>query len=165
MENISVQEFKEMMRKGMIENYETDGEITPILFFLKDGKPHFVMIPPELFASPEGKYTIAQIIKNICVQPNVIAAGMIIEAFGAVIDNTHENAEDIISGNKKISEIDERKDIIAMVFSTPESEELIAYEVNEVTKEVGEQFGKNEDGTTNGGLSGLFSGFFNWNKN
>lgn len=167
MENVSkIQEFKEVMRQGMIQNFKEYGGLSPILFFLKDNQPHIIQLPTELFSSSEGKHKLLQVIKQICIEPNVLAAGMIIEAYGVAMRDEDKFAQEILSGNKRVSEHDNRKDIIVMIFSTPEFEELYSYEVNEDTKEVYGEFGKHEkDNSNTSNLSGLFSGFFNWNKN
>jgi hypothetical protein len=161
MENNLVNRFKEIMRNSMIKNFENDGALSPVMFYIKDNQPIISQIPYGLFESQEGKYLIAETIKNICSQPNVLAVGIIIEAYGAVTNIDDKISKDIISGEIKISDLDDKQDIIAMVYSTPEKEEIIAYAVDEREKKVLDRFGET-DGSS---LSGLFSGFFNWSKN
>jgi hypothetical protein len=83
------------------------------------------------------------------------------EAYGAKIDENSPNKDKITSGEIRVSELQEKQDIIVMQFSTPESEELIVYEVDCENKKVGSLFGDKEMK----GLEGLFSNFFTWNKN
>lgn len=161
MENNLVNEFKEIMRKSMIENFENDGALTPVIFFIKDNQPIISQIPYEFLESQEGKYLISQVIKNICSQPNVLAVGMIIEAYGAITNPDDKISKDIISGEIKVSDLDDKQDIIVMIYSTPEKEEIIAYVVDEENKKVLDRFGETDANS----LSGLFSGFFNWSKN
>jgi len=154
-------EFKEILIKGMVENFKRDGYLTPLLFFYKNGEPIGGEIPSELLASPEGKNFLAGIIRTVCREPNVLAAGIIMEANGAKIDNDTEMAKLVKNGNVRVSELKESQDIIVLLFSTPEKEELIAYTVNLENKTVGELFG----GEELKGMGGIFSNFFTWNKN
>ena len=59
-----------------------------------------------------------------------------------------------------MSELDNRQDIIMMIFSTQEGEEFISYVVNPETKTIESEFSK-EAATQ---LGGTFSNFFSWNK-
>lgn len=154
-------EFKEILRQGMITNFERDGYLTPIVFFFKNGAPVIEMIPPELLANSMGKEILALMLKKTCQEPNVLAAGIIIEAYGAKIDENNPNKDSIASGEIRVSELDEKQDIIVMLFSTPESEELIIYEVDCENKKVGSLFNDEEMNK----FDGLFSNFFTWNKN
>ena len=63
-------------------------------------------------------------------------------------------------GEIDMSDIEDKHDIIIMLFSSPEEEEFIAYYVDDATKTVGDKFC--EDGTN---FEGLFSHLFAWNKN
>lgn len=154
-------EFKEVLRQGMITNFERDGYLTPILFFFKNGAPVIGMIPPELLANSMGKEVLASMIKENCQEPNVLAAGIIMEAYGAKIDENNPDRDKIASGEIRVSELNDKKDIIVMIFSTPESEELIVYEVDCENKLMCDRFG-DEDMKQ---FDGLFSNFFYWNKN
>lgn len=154
-------EFKEILRQGMITNFERDGYLTPIVFFFKNGAPVIEMIPPELLANSMGKEILALMLKKTCQEPNVLAAGIIMEAYGAKIDENNPNKDSIASGEIRVSELDEKQDIIVMLFSTPESEELIIYEVDCENKKVGSLFNDEEMNK----FDGLFSNFFTWNKN
>jgi len=162
MEN-NIIKFKEVLRQGMIENFKRDGSLTPILFVYKDGEPDIMMIPPELFSTQNGKEVLAQVMKNICHQPNVLALGLITEAYGAKLDAELDsiNQAKIESGEIKVSELDNKVDIILMIFSTPEKEEMIAYEVDCENKVIGDLFG-DEEMTQ---FEGMFANFFDWNKN
>jgi hypothetical protein len=157
---MKLNEFKESLHQTMIENFKRDGFLAPILFFFKDNNPIIGMIPPELLNTDEGKERLASIIKGVCGKPNVLAAGLIMEANAAKIDSNSELAKLITNGDISISELKEKQDIIVLFFGTPESEEIIAYTVDCKNKIVGKPFGK---GATN--LRGKFSGFFSWNKN
>ena len=157
----SLTEFKEILHQGMITNFERDGFITPILFFFKNGAPVIGMIPPELLAGSVGKEILAGMIKENCQQPNVLAAGIIIEAYGAKIDENSPNKDKIVSGEIQVSELNEKQDIILMMFSTPEGDEMIAYDVDCKNKLVGDRFGDDDMKQ----FEGLFSNFFHWNKN
>lgn len=161
MSNTKLQDFKESLRQGMIENFERDGCLLPIMFFLKDGMPVIGEIPFELLETPERKDILAGTIRKICQQPNVLAAGLIIEASGVKMDDDSEMANLVKNGSVRISELKESQDIIVMVFSTPEGEELIAYCVDIKNKTVGEMF----SGEETKGMGGIFSNFFSWTKN
>lgn len=160
MEN-TIEMFKEVLHQGMINNFKNDGYLTPIIFFLKDGRPIITEIPDDYLNSDYGKELLGYLIKKICQQPNVLAAGLIIEAYGAKLDDKDENKNKILSGEIKVSELEDKQNIIFMLFSTPQSEEIIAYTVNNENKTIGNRFA---DGEANG-FSGTFSNFFKWNQN
>lgn len=159
----AINDFKEVLEKGMVENFKLMGFLTPIMFFYKDGQPIISEIPEEYLASPEAKNKLAQIIRKITRDPNTHVAGIIIEAYGTKIDKENEpdKAKSVLSGEVRISELDEKQDIIVMIFSTPEGEEMISYFVDPETKTVGESF---TEGAAEQ-LAGVFSHFFDWNKN
>ena len=130
------------------------------MFFLKDDQPIISEIPNEYLASPAGKLGLAEIIRNVCREPDVKMAGIIIEAYGAKLDKYEANAEAILSGEKQVRDLENKHDIIIMIVSTPEGEEAISYIVNPEAKTIGEEF-------TGEGLEtmkGTFSNFFNWGK-
>lgn len=160
MKNKVIDSFKEALHKAMIENFENDGELTPILFFIKDNQPMISNIPYGLLSTPEGKEILAKNINEICLLPNVICAGIIIEAYGARIEKDSDIGKLVSSGNVRISELKERVDIIMMTLSTPEGDEVISYEVDCDNKTVGKRF--IEDGSTS---AGRFSNFFKWTQN
>lgn len=161
MKNEKLQKFKEIMRQGMIMNFEENGNLAPVMFFYKADEPAISLIPPEFLSTSEGKQMLSSLLKSICREPDVIAAGIIIEAYGAKMHQDSELAKLVESGAMKISELKEKQDIIVMIFSTPEGEECIAYEVEPKTKTVGRMFTDSE--ATNYG--GTFSNFFGWNRN
>ncbi len=160
MEN-NLNDFKTALKEGMIKNFENDGYLTPFVFFYKDGIPMMSVIPPEMLSSGYGKEILGQMIKSFCTQPNVLAAGLIIEASGAKLETDSEMAKLLTNGDVRVSELKNKVDIIIMIFSTPESEEMIAYEVNCEKHEVGEKFGYDEAKA----IGGTFSNFFTWNRN
>jgi len=153
-------DFKESLRKSMIMNFEKDGFLAPVLFFLQNNTPCFALIPRELLASNEKKEILADIIKKKCFEPNVFAAGIIMEANAAKIDIDSSLAKLVDNGDIRVSELKEKVDIIVLIFSTPEGEEIITYVVDCEKKVVGEPFSEGY-----GQLKGKFSGFFSWNKN
>ena len=153
--------FKEVLHQGMKMNFEMAGFLTPIMFFYKAGQPIITEIPNEYLASEAGKQGLAQIIRKLCSEPDTIMAGIIIEAYGAKIQKDGKDAEAVLSGEKKVRELEDKQDIIIMIVSTPEGEEAISYIVDPKAKTIGEEF-------TGAGLEtmkGTFSNFFNWNKN
>ena len=158
----AINEFKEVMHQGMIANFKIHGFLTPVVFFYKDGEALISEIPHQLLSTPEGKSIIAAGIKDFCTQPNVFAAGMIIEAYGAAIgkDEDEETTKLINDGNMRVRDLKQKQDIIVMIFSTPEGEDMISYVVDPNSKTVGKRFVENGHGAT-----GRFSNFFSWNKN
>jgi hypothetical protein len=148
----AINEFKEVMHQGMIANFKIHGFLTPVVFFYKDGEALISEIPHQLLSTPEGKSIIAAGIKDFCTQPNVFAAGMIIEAYGAAIgkDEDDEMTKLINNGNMRVRDLKQKQDIIVM----------ISYVVDPNSKTVGKRFVENGHGAT-----GRFSNFFSWNKN
>ncbi len=159
--NKTLADFKESLRKSMILNFENDGFLTPVMFFFKGGSPMIGQIPFELLESYEGKDVLAGIMRNICQEPDVLAAGIIMEANGAKVDGDSENAKKLLSGELSLADYEKKQDLIVMIFSTPEDEEMFAYEVNCENKTVGELF----SGEAMKNFSGTFANFFSWNKN
>lgn len=161
MENIKLNGFKEVMRKGMIDNFKRDGELVPMMFFFKDGMPIIGEIPNELMSSAQGKHFLANLMRDVCQEPNVFAAGVIIEANAAKLDANDETIKLIMNGSVEVFELKNKIDVILMVFSTPEEEEMFIYEVDCEKKEVNGLL----TGESLKQFEGTFSNFFKWNKN
>jgi hypothetical protein len=159
--NTKLIDFKEALRKGMIDSFQRDGYLVPIMFCFKDGQPFIGQIPVELLSSQEGKEVLAGIIRNISQEPAVLCAGLIMEASGAKLEVDDELSKLVLDGSIRVSELKHKQDLITMIFSTPEGEELIAYEVDCDNKTVGELFGSDAMEQ----LQGTFTNFFSWNKN
>ena len=164
MKNETISKFKNVLHKGMIENFKTDGSLTPIMFFMKDDQPIITQIPNEYLINAESKNKLGEIVRKLTQEPDTKVAGIIIEAYGAKIDNKKDpkTAKSLINGDVRVSELDERQDIIVMIFSTPYNEEMISYVVDPKTKTVGESFNDNNDADA---FMGTFSHFFNWTNN
>jgi len=147
------------MHESMIVNYKKDGRLTPVFITLTNEKIQVAQIPRELLKS-ENKITLAETIKTTCRSPVVLAAVIILEAYGAQVAPNSEIAKQVLNGKIDMSEIKDKKDIIIMIFSSPETEEFIAYYVNDDTKTIGKRFC--DDGSN---FNGTFSHLFTWNKN
>lgn len=154
--NDKLNNFKTLLHNGMIHNFKKDGYLVPIFFYMENDIPYLTKIPFDCFSSNENKEKLAQIIKNKCLEPNVVAAGIITEANGvSVVD---DNLIDLIdSGDVSISEMKEKKDLIIMIFSTPENHEIIADVVDVKNKEI---IGTYSDFDSQQ-ISGKFNNFFN----
>ena len=160
MKNEKLVEFKEKMRKMMIEFYEEFDYLDPMLFFYTNDQPCICDIPHDFMVSPETKMGLVNFIRNLCAQPGTLAAGLFMQANAAHLEPGTEMTKLVMNGDVKISELKEKQSLIIMMFSTPESEEMICYHVDEKTRKVGEIF--LEDSSP---ITGIFSGFFSWNKN
>lgn len=163
---MTIEEFKEKTHNLMLEFYKIDeGHLNPMLAVLKDGQATIMEIDPRFMVDPEAKMKLADVIKKLCKMPTVFAISIIGEAFITSLDgNPHK--DDLLSGKKRIRDIKQKKSIILMSLSTPETDELIGYYVNPKTKKIGKKLETNEK--TESGLSnlqGIFSGFFDWNRN
>ena len=150
---------KEVMYKGMVENFEKDGFLQPILFFVKDKTPVIVPIPPDILGTPDGKVRLVAMIKNVCTLPMVSAVGIVMEAYAKKFNNDDELGKLVMNGDIKIKDLKDKEDIIVMIFSTPKEEIIIGHFVDCENKTVGEKMKESDN------ISGMFSGFFNWNKN
>lgn len=158
--NKKLNSLKKVLHDGMLENFKRDGYLAPTLFFFKDDEPSIALIPQELLSSVDGKNKLADIIKKICKEPTVIAAGIIIEAhMTKVLPNT-EMEKSLMNGSVRVSQLKEKQDIILMHFSTPVGEEMISYVVDYENKTVGERFGADAKNAV-----GIFTKFFEWNRN
>ena len=152
-------DVKNAMYMGMIKNFERDGFLTPTLFFVKDNTPIIMPIPSDMLETPDGKIRIASMIKSVCTLPMVSGAGLIIEGYAKKFDKDDEVGKLVLNGNIKLNELNDKEDIILMIFSTPYEEIMMGHYVDCENIVVGE---KMEDFDQ---FSGMFSGFFNWNKN
>lgn len=158
---MKINEFKKSMEKRMIDEFEKNGYINPLFFMLKDGKKILIPIPPEFLSDQFSKTILADMIKSICMEKGVMAAGILIEAYFAKFKTNDEMAKFIENGTIKVSEYKNKEDIILMIFSTPFSkDEVFGYVVNTKTKTVGERVMDDYDK-----FSGIFSGLFIWNQN
>lgn len=151
---MDAKEFKEMIYQGMIEAFKKDGFLIPICFFLKDNTPIIVQIPDNA-----SKSKLASVIKTMCMEEGVTAAGLITEAYAAKFDKDDEMGKLVQNGNMRVSECKNKEDIIFMVFSSPYKEEMIAHYVDCDNKTVGKKMESMEQ------FKGIFSGFFFWTKN
>jgi hypothetical protein len=156
-----INDFKEVLKEGMIRNFKKDGCLTPVFFFLKDNIPIISQIPQYLLSSQEGKCALGNIIKRLCQEPNVFAAGIIMEAWGAKLEKDDERSKSLMNGDIRVRDLDNKRDIIMMIFSTPEGEEAISYVVDCKNKTIGEPF----TGEEMDKMAGNFANFFNWTKN
>lgn len=162
--NKNVETLKRAMRDSMIKNFENDGSLIPVLFYLENDKPNFSAIPSEYLSSFEGKSMLGAVIQNKCVSNNVTAIGMVFEAYGLSanldIEKDKNLIDKILNGEMKVSETNEKKDIIVLIFSTPEKHEVISYCVDVENKKVLDKF----DGVGGESVGGMFNEFFKWTK-
>lgn len=155
---IDLNEFKESLKGSMIQNYKNDGYLTPVIFYLDEGKFIISKIPEILFNSDEGKNEVSSLLHLISQKPTVTVVGMIYEAYMTKQEKDNELIKLLENGSLRVSELKEKQDVLILLFSTFESETMIMVEVNSETKEIGEITENNTGG-------GRFSGFFNINKN
>ena len=159
--NQNLMRIKEVLHQGMIQNFKKDGELAPIMFFVDGGIPIFRLIPPKLLADVTGKEILAKNLKNIAKKASVTAVGIIMEAYGTKVSNNSEMAKLLLNGGLRVGELKEKQDLIVLIFSTVEGEEVVMYEVDPQTKSIGRLYldkeaGKNSDG--------IFSHFFDNNN-
>src|ERR1035437_6414434 len=126
MANKKINEFKEIMKNGMIKNFQSSGFLVPIMFFMRGNQAVISEIPKEFLKDSEGKTMLSDFIKNICKQPDIIAGGIIMEAYAKVVNKNDEMSKLLLNCSIRVSELKEKDDIIMMIFSTPEKEEAIA---------------------------------------
>ena len=157
--NEKIQWFKKFMHDTMLENYKRDGHLSPVFITFSNEKILITPIPRDQL-KPENKQALATTIKNTCKNPLILASVVIIEAYGAQVKPDSEVINKIMKGEIDMSDIEDKNDIIIMIFSSPEEEEFIAYYVDDKTKIVGERFCEEGDN-----FEGLFSHLFAWNKN
>lgn len=155
-----LENFKNVMKEGMVKNFEADGCIMPVLFFVDNGELVVSEIPTYLLATEQGKDVLTTIIKNKCATPTVQAAGIVIEAWGAKLDADSEAATALMNNEIKVSDLDEKQDIIMLIFSTPTKSETIAYIVDCENKKILKDFSEGSEL-----ISGRFSNFFQWTQN
>lgn len=156
-----INNLKESLKNVMIQNFERDGYLTPILFFYKDGGLVISMIPNEYLSIPDGKSKLSELIKETCALPNVFAAGIICGATGGKVRvEENQNIDDLVKSGLNINQCEEKFDMIMMIFSTPEKEDIYSYRVNVDEKTVFETEDKSFES-----MGGMFSNLFQWTKN
>jgi len=151
--------FKKTIHDSMLENYKRDGRLTPVFITFTNEEILITPIPSDLL-KPKYKLILAEIIKETCKNPLILASVVILEAYGAQVEPDSEVVKLLKKGEIDMSDIEDKRDIIIMFFSCPEEEEFIAYYVDDKTKTVGNKFCEN-----GGNYEGLFSHLFTWNKN
>lgn len=156
---MTTQEFKNMIYSGMTAAFERDGFVQPLAFFLINGQPVIVEIPMDFMANYESKAIMVAGLKRICGMPGVTAGAFVTEAYAAKFEENDQRKDLVMNGAMRVSECDNKQDIIMMVFSTPVGEEMISHFVNPENKTVGEKMDDVEK------FEGLFSGFFKWAQN
>lgn len=156
-----IEDFKEVLHQGMIDNFKKDGYLSPIMFFIKNNQPAITLIPEEMLATHENKLRLAGIMRMICNDPMVTFMGLIIEGYASRMHQDSELTKLILNGDMKVSELKEKDDVIIMVYGTPEEEGSFSYVVDPKTHTVGEKFSDDETK----GIGGVFSNFFNARKN
>lgn len=159
----NIETLKAVMIKGMIDNFTNDGCLTPVLFWVENNQPAITQIPNKYLSNIEGKTILGEIIRKKCGDENVTAAGIIFEAYGVKMypDKDAETVKKIMNGDLKVSDMNEKEDIIVLVFSTPDSHEIISYNVDcENNKVLDKYVGDNKND-----MAGIFNSFFNWGKN
>jgi len=158
-----IEGFKKVMHDGMLKNFEVDGQLQPLVFFFykkEDGyEPVFAPLEGNLMGDRAYKKAIALALSKVCANPNVMAAGVITEAYGARIDVNNGVVKQLLDGKISVSELDEKDDLVILFFSTPVSEEVIVYIVDVKNKSIGEKYPKPSN------FIGIFSGLFGWKKN
>jgi hypothetical protein len=160
--NEKIKNFREVMHNSMIKNYEKNGYLAPIFFvYMSDSNMAMGRIPNALL-TPENKNILGTLIKNtLSENPLIIAAGLILPAYGLEVRKDSEMLNLVLNGDLDMQDIKEKHDIIIMIFSTPEKEEVFAYYVDDSTKTILTKFGESDFV----GYSGIFSNLFTWNKN
>ena len=157
----NIETFKDIMRKGMIQNFEKYGYLSPVFFLLKNDVPVLTPIPIEDMKTPENKMALSKTFKEACRDPEVSCAGLISEAYTRIFKATESNSELfklLQNGNLRVADLKEKNDIIYMVFSTPNKEEIISYFVDPKTKTVMNKMDTNQEKTIKS--SGIFTNFF-----
>lgn len=155
-----IEEFKNAMKEGMIKNFETDGYITPVLFFINNGELKISQIPNYLLMTDDGKDYLSSKIKSMCALPSIQAAGIIIEAWGAKLEADSDDAKALLNNEINVSELNEKQDIIMLIFSTPTKSESIAYTVDCENKKILGDFCDEAKL-----VGGRFANFFQWTQN
>ncbi len=158
------------MLTGMKKNFERDGIIRPIAFFLHkfpvdekfpEGVPPTPTIIPidEYLNDVDWKKGLSYTMHKMCENPMLLAAGIIAEANYTMFNNNDELGKLILSGALKINELKNKNDIIMMIFGTPIEEEIFIYGVDIKNKTVGERYPETNE------FGGLLTNLFGWNKN
>lgn len=161
----NLEKLKTAMHDGLIFNYEKNGYLAPAMFFLKTNGDLMLRLIPSFFLSHiEGKKLISSFIRNMCSSSDIIAAGMVIEAYAKTY-NVNENIAErelVELGKIRLSDsrIENKLDVIVLTVSTPEKTEVLTYPVDVKNKKVL----VNEIQKDNNNQSGIFVDCFVWEK-
>jgi len=158
----TIDQTKEFIKSFMTNEYNR-GKFRPFIFFLNQGQTVVIPIFVDFFRDDEGKLMLAQMIRDICKMPFVTLAGLAFEAHMAKIDVTDntsiEEAVKQVAG-KKVSQMPDKVDAITAIFSSPEGESAVMYQVDERNHRVLQNLSEEAKSIT-----GTFSHFFEWNLN
>jgi hypothetical protein len=159
----NIEILRRVMEKGMIDNFTKDGCLIPVFFWIENNQPEITQIPTEYLSNIQGKRVLGDIIRTICDKDNVTAAGIIFEAYAVKMheENDADTVKKIADGDLKVSDMNEKQDIIVLIFSTPNSHEIITYNVDCENNKVLDEY-VNDSG---GNHSGVFNDFFKWKNN
>lgn len=147
----------------MKANFEKDGFLDPVMFAVTLEAFHFAAIPPELLQNQQSKSLLKKILESKTKEPGVIAVGVILEAWGCMLEKEKDSGLLKLIQNETLNvrDLKYRENIILMIFSTPEKDELCAFCVDAENKKVLGSY--IPDGEMMNG--GLFSNFFAYTRN
>lgn len=158
--NKLIREFKDQIIPIMKANFERDGYLAPMLFYILEGKQVVFPIPGEYFENENGKNALSGFLNELARHKGMELVAVAMEAYAAKMD-PHSPLTDLVkSGNMRVSELSTREDIILLAISTPMRDELVTLKVDPVAKKV---MGKWTDPT--GQTTGRFSNFFAFRRN
>lgn len=130
-QTVNVNEFKEGLRKAMISRFEKNGYLDPLVIFIRNDLSDVMHVPSEMLSSDYLKQQLINNIKQRCQDPSIIAVCIIYEAYLVLVCQKEKELSHLIeNGVKRVSDCEQKKDIIMMLFSTPEEEETISYFVD-----------------------------------
>jgi len=158
----NIKNLREVMKKGMIDNFSNDGTLTPVFFWVENNQPIITQIPHKYLKDNSGKAVLGGVIQKKCADETVTAAGIIFEAYGVKMDaeKDGDTVDKLMKGEIRVSDMDIKQDIIVLIFSTPENHEIITYNVDCENKKVFDEYISDGEGG-----AGIFNDFFKWKKN
>ncbi len=130
-QEVILNEVKEAHIKMMISSFENNGYLDPRIFFIKNNSRDIWHVQSEMFSDPYLKQLLVDKIKQMCQDPALLAVCIMYEAYMVIDSQQEQELSNLIEkGIKRVSDCEQKKDIIMMLFSTPDEEEAISYFVD-----------------------------------
>lgn len=131
-----INRIKDVTINMMKQNFKNDGKLFPVIMALEaNGKMTYVGTP---YRNHEEKKATINYAKLLCKKINAVAFFMINEAWVRKVtpEQMKEYSEEFKKSGKRISDYDDKKEVVIMVFETKTSSTLIQFDIDRQKNEL-----------------------------